>query len=116
MTDLIRALPIDKDEHPVSHAENEFMRIVDRIKPKPANNKVSTDTTETQVERQLLHKLLDDLRLPIVASILFFVLNTGTMNNLILDMIPYSKKGPLHLTITKTFIFAILIFGLVYVV
>ena len=116
MTDLIRTLP--KDEHPVSHSENEFMRIVDRIKP--SNNKQvgqhDKEKAEVHAERQILHKLFDDLRLPIVASILFFVLNTSSINNIVLDMVPYSKKGPLHLTITKTFIFAIIIFGLVHLV
>lgn len=114
MTDLIRTLP--KDEHPVSHAENEFMRIVDRIKPLNNNKQPDKDKVEVHSEKQVLHKLLDDIRLPIVASLLFFVLNTSPINNIVLDMVPYSKKGPLHLTITKTFIFAIIIFGLVHLV
>lgn len=93
--DYITTLPVD--DSPISQ---EHVRIIDLI----------TRTTDEKT----IYQFFNELRLPIVFGIVFFVLSLPYGSDVIRSIIPYTQKKELSLIIVKTLFFVLVAFILTY--
>ncbi len=90
MSDYIATLPVDDD-------------------PIPSNEKYLADNL-FKTRNTTMSRVLNDLKLPFVAGLLFVMLSNTYVSQLIRDTIPYAKSSEVSLLIFKTSVFVVLLY------
>ena len=75
----------------------------------PLNSQEKT-VMDTIFKGDSVQMFIYDLKIPLIAGILFIILNLEMINKFLRDIIPYSRKSELSLLCVKTLIFVVLIF------
>ena len=93
--DYINTLPVDDSPISPDHAQ-------------------LIDTITHTVQETTLYRFFNELRVPIILALVFFVLSLPYGSDVIRTLVPYTQKKEVSLVIAKTFFFALVAFILTY--
>jgi len=82
--------------------------------PVPQEHSILIDTITQQPNKTTIHRFFNELRLPIIFGIVFFILSLPYGSEVIQSLIPYTRKRELSLLVVKTAFFVLIAFILTY--